>query len=126
MYNTKFHRDGSVTVWNVYEQAWARYDRTYYNQVPDRVLATLEPSERNRVLRHLAGIKCWRITWFDDVGATMRAAWAPRIAVPTGGKRGYPSREAAEAALSRFVGRLGVVGETVVAAHHATIVAERL
>ena len=47
--NTRFHRDGTVTLWDVYAQRWERY-RT----VPDRVLASLTHAERERVLRHTA------------------------------------------------------------------------
>jgi hypothetical protein len=46
-YRTKFHRDGSITVWNVYTQSWERTSRP-----SDRVLASLEPKERDRVRRH--------------------------------------------------------------------------
>jgi hypothetical protein len=45
---TKFRRDGSVTYWSVYDQAW----RTSW-YVPARELAAMNPKERERVLRHL-------------------------------------------------------------------------
>lgn len=47
MCKTKFHRDGTVTVWNVYTQQWERTGRP-----SDRVLASLESKERERVIRH--------------------------------------------------------------------------
>ena len=46
-YRTTYHRDGTVTVWNVYIQQWERTDRP-----SDRVLASLMPEERERVIRH--------------------------------------------------------------------------
>lgn len=48
-YRTTYHRDGSVTVWNVYTQSWTRTGRP-----SDRVLASLRPAERERVVRHTA------------------------------------------------------------------------
>lgn len=47
MYRTKFHRDGTVTVWNVYAQSWERT-----SSPSDAVLASLTPRERDRVMRH--------------------------------------------------------------------------
>ena len=44
---TKFHRDATVTVWDVYAQSWDRTDRP-----SDRVLASLETAERDRVMKH--------------------------------------------------------------------------
>lgn len=46
-YATTFHRDGTVTVWDVYTQSWSRTSRP-----SDNVLASLAESERNRVIRH--------------------------------------------------------------------------
>ena len=46
-YATTFHRDGSVTVWNVFTQQWLRT-----SWPSDRVLASLGESERARVIRH--------------------------------------------------------------------------
>jgi len=43
----KFHRDGSVTYWSVYDQAWRRS-----RSVPDRELAAMPETERNRVVKH--------------------------------------------------------------------------
>ena len=46
-YQTKFHRDGSVTVCNVYLQQW---QRTFCPS--GDVLASLSAKERDRVIRH--------------------------------------------------------------------------
>jgi len=43
------HRDGTVTVWDCYAQAW---DRTRF--VEARVLASFSIDQRDRVMRHLA------------------------------------------------------------------------
>ena len=48
---TKFHRDGSVTIWNVYRQQWVR---TSASAVTAETLATLTDAERNRI-RRMAG-----------------------------------------------------------------------
>ena len=45
---TTYHRDGSVTVWNVYTQTWTR---TY--KPSDELLASLG-TERDRVICHTA------------------------------------------------------------------------
>jgi hypothetical protein len=46
-YATRFHRDGSVTVWSVYSQQWLRTSHPSHE-----VLASLDTSERARVIRH--------------------------------------------------------------------------
>ena len=46
-YRTTYHRDRTVTLWNVYTQTWTRTDRP-----SARVLASLMPEERERVIRH--------------------------------------------------------------------------
>jgi len=46
-YATTYHRDNTVTIWNVFQQAWERLA-----QVPDHVLFTLGDAERERVKRH--------------------------------------------------------------------------
>jgi hypothetical protein len=51
-YRTTYHRDGSVTVWDVYTQAWLRTSRP-----SDRVLASLSQEERRRVLAHTSKTK---------------------------------------------------------------------
>lgn len=50
-YRTRYHRDKTVTVWNVYTQEWLRTSRP-----SDRVLASLDTAERDRAIRH-CGIK---------------------------------------------------------------------
>lgn len=52
-YATRFHRDGTVTVWNVYTQSWDM--RT--GSPSDRVLASLPTEERERVIKHLERAK---------------------------------------------------------------------
>jgi hypothetical protein len=47
-YATRFHRDGSVTVWDCLTQSWRRcYTMT------DALLATFSEPERTRIMRHL-------------------------------------------------------------------------
>ena len=45
-YATTFHRDGTVTVWDVYSQSWVRTSRP-----SDRVLSACR-SDRERIKRH--------------------------------------------------------------------------
>ena len=45
-YATTYHRDGSVTVWDVYTQGWVRTGRP-----SDRILASCS-SDRERIKRH--------------------------------------------------------------------------
>lgn len=47
-YRTRFHRDGTVTYWHVYEQRWRK--RTDVLSIPDTVIATLPWEERQRVI----------------------------------------------------------------------------
>ena len=49
-YRTTYHKDGTVTVWDVYQQQWCRR----VAHLPDHVLASLDPAEREKVIRHLA------------------------------------------------------------------------
>lgn len=46
-FGTQFHKDGTVTIWNVYTQTWQRTDNP-----EDRVLASLGHETREAVLRH--------------------------------------------------------------------------
>lgn len=46
---TTYHRDGSVTLWDVYQQQWVRS-----SAFSDEVYASLGAGERARVLRHTA------------------------------------------------------------------------
>lgn len=50
-YATTYHRDRTVTVWDVYKQQWLRT-----SDPSDRVLASLSTSERDRVMLHCAGV----------------------------------------------------------------------
>lgn len=45
-YSTTFHRDGTVTVWDVYAQGWTRTDRP-----SDRLLSACS-SDRERIKSH--------------------------------------------------------------------------
>lgn len=42
-----YHRDRTVTLWDVYTQSWIRTGRP-----SDQILASLNASERRRVIRH--------------------------------------------------------------------------
>ena len=46
-YRTTYHRDGTVTIWDVYTQSWIRTDRP-----SDQILASCMPEERERIIRH--------------------------------------------------------------------------
>ena len=48
-YESTFHRDGTVTIWDVYQQTWKRGSK-----FSDQVLASLDATERERVIRHTA------------------------------------------------------------------------
>lgn len=52
MYDTTYHRDGTVTTWDAGEQSWLRRA----SSIPDRVLASMSEDERERVLRHVGGV----------------------------------------------------------------------
>lgn len=45
-----FHRDGTVTIWDVFAQNWARA-----RGFSDAQLASLSPAFRERVIRHCEG-----------------------------------------------------------------------
>jgi hypothetical protein len=45
---TTYHRDGTVTLWDVYEQRWLRVDAS---QISNQLLATLTPAERARIAK---------------------------------------------------------------------------
>ena len=47
-YKTKFHRDNTVTFWNVYEQRW---NRTPAKRISDQDLASMSESDRKRVIK---------------------------------------------------------------------------
>lgn len=46
-YKTIFHRDKTITVWNIFTQSWLRT-----NNPSDRLLSSLNEQERNRILKH--------------------------------------------------------------------------
>jgi len=46
-FKTRFHRDQTVTIWDVHFQGWVRTSRPR-----DSILASLDPRERARVIRH--------------------------------------------------------------------------
>jgi hypothetical protein len=48
---TRFHRDNSVTVWNVYTQSW---QRVRASRIADEILASLSPRERARIAKAAA------------------------------------------------------------------------
>ena len=48
-YKTKYHRNGTVTIWNVYTQTWVTYHAA---SVPDKVMASLGNIEREKIRKH--------------------------------------------------------------------------
>ena len=54
------HRDGTVTYWSVYSQAWRRRVAS----VQDRELAAMSARDRDRVTQHLSINR--PVTWIDD------------------------------------------------------------
>lgn len=48
MYQNTYHRDGTVTYWNVYTQTWCRDDA---GEIHDDILASMNDRERTRILR---------------------------------------------------------------------------
>jgi hypothetical protein len=48
MYKTTFHRDGTVTYWNVYTQGWERVNAKH---ISDKVLASVGIKDRERILK---------------------------------------------------------------------------
>jgi hypothetical protein len=56
IYSTKFHRDGTVTLWNVYTQQWERHEAVALVEQCERpfgnlLLPTLTAQERARIER---------------------------------------------------------------------------
>lgn len=47
-YKTKFHRNGEVTFWNVYEQNW---NRVRAKSISDQNLASMNKKDRERILK---------------------------------------------------------------------------
>lgn len=54
-----YHKDGSVSYWNVFLQQWCR-DRV--DQIPDRVLASMSDDDRAKVARHAMRTFGWDLT----------------------------------------------------------------
>ena len=61
MYETKFHRDGSVTVWDCVLGHWVKL-RSLDEFLP-RLSATLSPEERTAIREHMTRHGC--LTVFD-------------------------------------------------------------
>ena len=47
LFRTTYHRDGSVTIWDIYLQQWKRTA-----QPSDRVFESLSHKDRERIMRH--------------------------------------------------------------------------
>lgn len=54
MYETTYHRDGTVTYWSVYHQSWQH--RVPAQDIPDRELAAMSETERRRIARMVARV----------------------------------------------------------------------
>jgi len=48
---TRYHRDNSVTVWNIFSQTWQRIRAS---RVSDEILASLSAGERARIAKAAA------------------------------------------------------------------------
>jgi hypothetical protein len=48
LFKSKFHRDGTVTFWNVYQQQW---NRTQASRISDENIASMSASDRTRTIR---------------------------------------------------------------------------
>ena len=53
-YTTRYHRDGTVTVWDVYQQQWTRSAAAAV-QADSRVMASLTDRERERITAMASG-----------------------------------------------------------------------
>lgn len=51
LFRTKFHKDGTITFWNVYEQQW---NRTKASRISDQNLASMSSRDRERLARTAA------------------------------------------------------------------------
>lgn len=51
---TKYHKDNTVTFWNIYLQQWQRLS---VSNIPATILATLSDSERVRIAKMAAAAK---------------------------------------------------------------------
>lgn len=48
-YKTTYHRDGTITYWDVYEQVWHRASSA---DISDRIMASFSHEEREKIERH--------------------------------------------------------------------------
>ncbi len=48
-FKTTFHQDGTISFWDVYSQCWCRLQ---HDALSDRILASLSPKERKRILKY--------------------------------------------------------------------------
>jgi hypothetical protein len=53
LYDTRVHRDGSVTYWSVYRQTWVRT----HVLPPDQEMAALGARDRRRIEKHIAAFR---------------------------------------------------------------------
>ncbi len=56
--DTQYHGDHTITVWNIYTQSWTRTGTP-----SDRLLASLNPQDRQRAITHTDEYECED---FDD------------------------------------------------------------
>ena len=47
-YKSKFHRDNTVSLWDIYQQRWTRVRAS---RVPAEILSSLSPEERKRIAK---------------------------------------------------------------------------
>jgi len=78
-YQTKYHRDGTVTVWDVYRQQWTRREASDV-YADDRVMASLPAYDRLRIEAKAHGNTlaesrsiCRRLLADADEGGTLQA-----------------------------------------------------
>ena len=51
-YGTTYHRDGTITYWDVHRQQWRRG-----SEISDRTLATMSDKDRERIQRHVMPVR---------------------------------------------------------------------
>lgn len=78
-YQTRYHRDGTVTVWDVYRQQWTRREASAV-YADDRVMASLPHRDRLRIEAAAAGNTlaesrsiCRHLLADADEGGTLQA-----------------------------------------------------
>lgn len=47
-YKTTYHKDGTVSYWDVFSQSWERSDAA---EISDRILASMSQPERDRIAK---------------------------------------------------------------------------